>query len=258
MTRKSLYDLLQIRADASAEQIRQAYERELARLDPAKAGAAQIPDREIQLVAVKEAYSILGNEQQRNAYDARQRAAVTANMMLAGELPLHEETPLWHRPQVWFGVAIAIFALIGLSTWRSARVENQAAAMRRAVELQERAQSGDLAERERRMSEADGNRQRDREAEAARRVEEQNQREFEEARRRTGYAVEAQNRQQERDEADARRAQRAEEYEQARLERQRQEDARRQLEHDKAYLRELEASNSRRRSGSSGDLNASE
>jgi len=258
MTRKSLYDLLQVRADASAEQIRQAYERELARLDPSRPGAEQIPDRDIQLVAVKEAYSILGNEPQRNAYDARQRANATADVLLAGDLPLHEETPLWHRPQVWFGVAIALFALIGFSTWRSSKIENQAAAMQRAVELQERAQSGELADRERDMQESAERRQRDREQEAARRVEEQNQRAFEEERRRTGYAVEAQNRQQERDEADARRAQRARDNEQAQLERQQREDARRQLERDKAYLRELEASNRRRNNSSGGDISSNE
>jgi curved DNA-binding protein CbpA len=73
---KSLYDLLEVSASASAEAIRASYERLSAKLDPDAPQNSGNPDCRLQYEAVKEAFLTLGNPARRARYDSNQMTRI--------------------------------------------------------------------------------------------------------------------------------------------------------------------------------------
>ncbi|MBQ0961511.1 hypothetical protein KAK06_21410, partial [Ideonella sp. 4Y11] len=125
---KSLYTLLGIPPDATADTIRQAYEQQ--------AAAAQ---DEVRRMAVKEAWLTLGHPGRRAAYDARQREQRHREMQRHTGAGAVQGADRAASPLTWLllGGLIAVAAMAGWRYWQgraAARASAAAAAAAAPVE----------------------------------------------------------------------------------------------------------------------------
>ncbi|WP_341676685.1 DnaJ domain-containing protein [Niveibacterium sp. SC-1] len=239
---QSLYDILGVAEDASDAAIREAFLVESSRHADRDGGPD--PAREACLIAVREAYAILGNPQERAGYDS----ALNARRFHPGQIA---RAANGNGSRICMALGMAVAMLLVWNGWGAVQVREQ---MRhQALELQEHAEA-----QQRRVAEAE------RRAElgyvsmnnsplvndwARNDVANRNERSFENVRSQVdritaenANRADAQDREARwaavwREEA-RRRERRQAEYEAA-------EAAREQLERDKAYLHELEMDNRR-------------
>lgn len=107
MAEKTLYDVLEVSSSASTDSIEAAYQRLIAKLDPAKEGNAGNPDARFQLDAVKQAYLTLGNTEKRAQYDKKLEMRSTAAMQYVEVVE-----PFWTLPKM-IVVAIVVLGIGG-------------------------------------------------------------------------------------------------------------------------------------------------
>lgn len=248
--KKTLYDLLGVPLAASSDEIAAAYDRLQRKYDPEAPENRGNPDAEIQLKAAREAFLVLSNREQRDAYDAS-LAYRTLDIPPAREKPPRNTNKL---------LIYGLSGLIGFAVISQAVVQWQALRMSR--QAMERSQA-EVVERERMQmygedmspetlaarEEAARQRQLEREEQArqrqARYEEQRQQREMEEARR-YGARVSSE---LSRSEAAAQRQAEYERQRQETAQRQEQErterEAMRRLEAEKQRLRQLEYQNRR-------------
>jgi len=111
---KTLYDVLEVSASASAEAIRAAYERLVTKYDPERSENAGNPGVRLQQDAVREAFLTLGNPEKRRQYDhgmVRARAA----------LQTAEAVPsFWTLPRV---IVAGVLLAVAVFSWNGYRAE---------------------------------------------------------------------------------------------------------------------------------------
>lgn len=239
MNDKTLYSVLQVAANASAEVIDAAYRKQREALEPRAVSGDE--DALMRLRALREAHQTLTNPMLRGRYDASlAHRATPANARSMRDDTA--ESPSWLRFAPAAVLALILMSAIGwyLSTKQQAermRIElmqrEQADALARAETERER-----LAEAEAKRAERDELRQKRMEELQYQRWVEQTRREGDDQMRRNNIAQQRadQDEQRQRDQADRRAA----------MEREREDTAaRRRLEEEKRRLRELERQNSR-------------
>lgn len=227
----TLYDLLEVSQSASAESIAAAYQR--LRAGPAEKAAAGDEDATNRLIALREAFSTLSDPARRQRYD---------DGLIARELQNEAPPPgrLWLKLAV-IAVVVGFFG-ITYSRYQTAQQVARHEAERVAAAAKQ-------AEAEARMAELEARRVREERFEAERQ-ERQHQRQeaMERASRERDIAYGQQvSRNLERAEAESQRAKWREEQQKEQAERQRIAEAERQLNREKAYLRQIEME--KRRSG---------
>jgi len=231
---KTLYSVLEVSAEASAEVIGAAHARLRALLEPKAAAGDEAAL--LRLQALRDAYRTLSDPALRARYnrDLAQRTATPIAFTA-------EAAPEASRTGLWLFVGVIAVAIAGGFWYHTSkqRAERQRAeqALREKTEALERAE----AERQRIEAEMAG-----REAERQRRVEELRYRQWVDQSRRDGAEIVRRNQlAQQRTEHEERRLREREDRMQD-LERQREEAAaKRRLEEEKRKLRELQHYNSR-------------
>ena len=103
-SRKTLYDLLQVSRNATGDVIQAAYEKILRRIELERTTLSN-DDSENRLKAVREAYRVLGDAQQRTLYD--QSIVEDDTLAMAPPPP-----PYIKRPTTW--IALTLLLLTGL------------------------------------------------------------------------------------------------------------------------------------------------
>lgn len=133
--KKTLYELVGVPRTASREVIAAACQRRIAKLEHDTS-----EDARLQVFALREAWSVLGDAQQRNAYDASLAAPVApaptvlldpAQAKLAAQmapetladtlLKKHEVPPKWNRFRIFAGLGAAVFFIAIANTWNQSR-----------------------------------------------------------------------------------------------------------------------------------------
>jgi len=138
---QSLYDILGVSEDASDAAIREAFLVESSRY--AEREGEPDPAREACLIAVREAYAILGNPQERAGYDS---ALNTRRFHPVQRI----QAASGNGSRICMALGMAVAILLVWNGWGAVQVREQM--RRQAVELQERAEAQQLkvAEAERR------------------------------------------------------------------------------------------------------------
>lgn len=134
MAGKTLYDVLELSSNASAESIRAAYERLSAKLDPSR------PEDKLRSDAIKEAFLTLGNPGTRSQYD--RKLAMRAQQAAVQIMEVSE--PFWTIPKLAALVLVVIVA--GGFFYKHKREEarlaaEQAIAAAKAKEAEEKAKA---------------------------------------------------------------------------------------------------------------------
>lgn len=218
---KTLYSILGLAADASAQQIEAAYAAALEEMQQGRFAG----DPQVRLVAIREAYSTLKDPVRRKLYDQK---------LFAPETPLViiEEHSFWNLKTVLvFGVIV--LAAIALYTYQMrererVRIESAKEVANKALKLveeQQKQQADEQLRREDRLQQATQNAQ-ERQQEYAR----------ERALREADYRMRQNQREEE-------MQSRRESYAREQQERNRQYDAQRQLARDKQQLQRMEYEN---------------
>lgn len=130
--KKTLYELIGVPRSASREVIAAACQRRIAKLEN---DASE--DARLQVFALREAWSVLGDGQQRNAYDAslaapapqaildktqaQFAAQIAPETMAAQLLKKHEVPPNWNRFRIFAGIGAGVFFLAIATTWNQGR-----------------------------------------------------------------------------------------------------------------------------------------
>lgn len=280
--KKTLYNVLGVSPSAGPVAIRAAYDRIVEECAPERARPENAEDLAIRLVAAREAWYVLSDENRRAVYDASLKEApppltemaraggprsvgartqIDPDEVIAAYAGESRRLPNLNQGRWWIW-GLALLLILPAGWWfRLGTVvgtpDDQAARQREAIERIEREQSegpprspADLErermEREAREAEWQARRDRD----AAERAERDRQREMEQARREADYVSRnleySQSRTQEEERRAAEKARR--DAERASQEDRRERErlaaaARRQLEREKAYLQQLEQEN---------------
>lgn len=130
---RTLYDVLGLSPHANASQIEHAYRHALT-------GIGDTPDELIRAKAIGEAYSVLGSETRRSAYDARQRHKQAPPVPVVNNLLVDEGSRNW-----WPIIILGVVLLAGFSWYK---VQSQRAeAVRVALEAVRAAEAAKEAER---------------------------------------------------------------------------------------------------------------
>ncbi|MCX9155820.1 DnaJ domain-containing protein [Niveibacterium sp. 24ML] len=275
--KKTLYNVLGVSESAGPVAIRAAYDRIVEECAPERARPENAEDLAIRLVAAREAWYVLSDENRRAVYDASlktapppltemarpaaARAPINPDDVIAAYAGTARASQNPNRGRWWIWALVLLLILPAGWWFRLGTVvgspDDQAARQREAVERMEREQSDGPArspadlererlEREAREAEWQARRDRD----AAERAERERQRELEQARREADYISRnleySQSRTQEEERRAAEKARR--DAERASQEDRRERErlaaaAKRQLEREKAYLQQLEQDN---------------
>jgi curved DNA-binding protein CbpA len=126
--KKTLYDLLEVSQGASGDTIKTAYECLSQKYDPNRPENVGDQDAEIQYKLIKEAYSTLSDPMRRGAYDASLNKEVV-------HVEVEITEPFWTKPKI---ALVAVLGFIGAGLF--AQYSLQREALKRSIELQERAQ----------------------------------------------------------------------------------------------------------------------
>lgn len=130
---RTLYDVLGLSPLANASQIEHAYRHALG-------GIGDTADELIRAKAIGEAYSVLGNESRRSAYDARQR------QKKSGPVPVVNNILVDEGRTNWWPLIILVLVVLGGISWY--KVQSQRAeAVRVAFEAVKAAEAAKEAER---------------------------------------------------------------------------------------------------------------
>jgi curved DNA-binding protein CbpA len=223
---KSLYDILEVSASASAEAIRASYERLSAKLDPDLPDNAGKPDLRLQYEAVKEAFLTLGNPARRARYDSSHSVRSDS---YTGSIESVER--FWTLPKL---VVLALALLVGGGWYVQHRNAEAKLAAERAIA-------------EAKAKEAEAKARAEAEAAAAERLQAQRERELE---RQRAYQESRTRREFERARREVERDQRQREYQermaQDRQAREQQNEARRK-EYERQRAEMATANEARRR-----------
>lgn len=145
MAERTYYDILEVSNTASADIIHAAYERLLAKFDPANPANAGNAGARMQYDAVRQAYLALGDAEKRAQYDRRLQLR---NFTPAPNVPVME--PFWTLPKLLI-VGLVVLAMAGFYFKHQrdqARIEaEKAVAVAKAKEAEEKARSEAEAER---------------------------------------------------------------------------------------------------------------
>ena len=246
--KKSLYQILEIRSDATAEALKEAYEARLARLADA-VSAEDLSTRSM----LRDAFEILGDPLRRKQYDERLREELIralssgmdeerprpANARSNSDVQPFDPVPVRHNWHVMYGTAALIIACV-TGAWVYFDHTRQVAAQRIAAE-KFAAEERRLEQEARRRDEM-ANWSKDR-AEANRQASEYRQRQAEIDRSSQQYSSEKQ-RQAYQAAAEEQKKQAQRRNAELQLQREEQENLRRsqaQLERERRYLKELES-----------------
>jgi DnaJ-class molecular chaperone len=131
MAGKSLYDILEVSPQASAEVIRASYERLAATLDPSGDGSALNCDKKIRFEAIKEAFLTLSVAEKRNRYDSG-----LVKKQFKAPPPAPPSAPAWSVSG--FVVFILLFGGAGGYYYHEQQTEKRVTAERELVEAKTR------------------------------------------------------------------------------------------------------------------------
>ena len=139
MAGKTLYEILELSSNASADSIRAAYERLSAKFDTAHTEGAGSPYGKLQAEAIKEAFLTLGNPAKRAQYDK----AVAARLQPVPENVEVVET-FWTLPKIIVAVVVLVFG--STFYYKHSRDESRLAAEKaiaasKAKEVEEKARA---------------------------------------------------------------------------------------------------------------------
>ncbi len=147
--KKTLYDILEIDAQASPEAIHSAYARISVSLDPVKAGNADNEEAIMLRAVVRDAYFILGDPKRRADYD---------EMLAARETPprpavaMPRKQPFW-TPAHLVGLCL-ILTISGWGFWHNARAREAAHHEVQRLAQQQEAERRAATERQQKLERA--------------------------------------------------------------------------------------------------------
>jgi len=139
---KTLYELFELTPKATDDELRAAFDALSTRYAPSPGLAPELAElRAIRLQALREAWSVLGNPRQRDAYDASLHAKAVPVSQMVIEDGFVEPVPHNGYAKIWLALGVIAVLLFAWNTKRSMDLES---------EMRARAE-----EHERRMLEAD-------------------------------------------------------------------------------------------------------